>query len=196
MANGIPSLLGKVAKVGNTASLLISDAQIVLNMFGPVRWGVFLNGSLAITPDSIIGVEYKRDWRVPDYPMEGGSFQNYNKVATPADARVTMTRGGTESERQIFLEAVDVAASSLNLYDVVTPEKTFVGYNITHYDFRRVAMNGASLITIDLWLQEIRVTATTQYSNTQQPSGTDPVNTGIVQTTSPPAGFGQNIKWN
>lgn len=186
MANGIPALLGQVANVVNDVNLVLADAAIILGMFGPPRWGLFnSDGSIALAPDSIISVDFKKDWKVPNYPQELGSFESYNKVTMPFDARVRMTKGGTDAERSAFLDTVDAAADSLNLYGVVMPDVTYENANIVNYSFQRTSTNGVGLLTVDLWLLEIRQTATAAFSNTAAPSGADPVSTGNLQPQAP-----------
>jgi hypothetical protein len=191
MANGIPQLLGSIAGVTNTVALLTADAQNIANMFGPPQWGVYLNGAMAISPDSFSSFDHKKDWRISDFPQQEGAFESYNKVATPYDARVSMTKGGTVSDRLSFLQSAQSAAASLNLYDILTPEQTYKNCNITHIDLRRTATNGVTLLTVDLWFEEIRIAASAKLSNTAAPSGADPVNGGTVQATQPTA-FQQN----
>jgi len=181
MVNGIPPLLTNIGNVVTTVSILRSDAAIVLGLFADPQWGVFnQDGSIALQPDSIIDLDFKKDWQIPNYRQEQGAFQTYNKITLPYDIRVRMTKGGTDSERANFLLAVESAAASLNLYEVVTPEITYPNANITHYDYRRTSTNGVGLLTVDLWLLEVRVTATVQFQSTAAPSGTNPTNDGNV----------------
>jgi hypothetical protein len=200
MANGMPTLTA-VNQVANTAALLAADAAIIYNTFSPSKWGIYLNGTPALIPDSITSFEFKKEWRIADYQQEAGAFQSYNKVLTPFEPHVQMTisnkglsigtllamAGLTQAQQSIasFLTALDAAASSTNLYDVVTPDYVYKSASIEHYDYRRSATNGVSMLTVDLWLKEIRETATSTFSNTQQPSGQDPANTGTVQTAPP-----------
>jgi hypothetical protein len=178
VANGIPAL-ASINHVVAGVVLLAADVIGILNMLGPPQWGIYLNGAPALAPDSIISAEVKADWRLSDYPQEPNAFGTYNKVRTPIDSRVTMTKGGPGIGQ--FLLAVEAAAASLNLYDVVTPDRVYSSANITHYDYRRNNLNGVSLLSIDLWLEEVRVTGTTASANTQAPSGASPVNGGNVQ---------------
>ena len=132
-----------------------------------------------------MAVDYKQGWHIADYPIEDGDFASYNKVATPFDAKVTFTQGGTESDRAAFLAAIEAAAASLALYNVVTPEKTYLNANIEHYDYRRTSRNGVGLLMVDVGLVEIRQVATTTFTQTAQPSGADQVNGGTVQAITP-----------
>jgi hypothetical protein len=214
MAGGVPQLPGGVSGITNSISLLGSDVGKVAQMFGfgAASWGIYLKGKPAFLPDSIIAVDVKEDWRIADFPMENGAFQSYNKVRTPYEYRVTMTKAGGSSGLAAyanvqgllgggnavssFLQSVETAALSLNLYDVVTEDRTYGNACISHYDYRRTATNGADMVTVDLWLTEINQSVGTNYSNTQSPtssgslsdtsapSGQDATNTGTVQPVS------------
>jgi hypothetical protein len=191
MSNGIPSLLQKAAKVGNVVTLLVADAQQIMKLLGGIfglnlpKWGIFLNGNLVIEPDSIVEVEYRKGWRISSYPQEQGAFQSYNKVEEPFETRVKLTKGGTDADKQAFQNAIDAAAASLDLYDIVTPTKVYKGANISQVNYRRAATNGVGLLTVELLIEEVRVNAEAQFTSTQAPSGADPVNTGTVQPQAP-----------
>lgn len=187
MANGVPALWGQVANVVNTVGLLAADAVNVLNMFAGPQWGIFnQDGSIAIQPDSMVSLDFRRDWKIPNYPIELGSFESYNKVALPSVTRIRITKGGTVTDRQTFLLQVSALAASLNLYDIVMPEGALIkGMNITSDGINRTSTNGVGLISMDLVLEQVRVTATASYANTAAPSGSDPVSTGSVQPQTP-----------
>lgn len=187
MANGIPALLGKVANVATVGLLVVADATNILNLFSGPKWGIFnQDGSLAIQPDSMISLDFKKDYKIPNYPVEQGSFQSYNKVTLPRGTRVRMTKGGTDSDRANFIVQVNHAANSLNLYNVVMPEGT-VNQNVSilNYGFSRTSENGAGLLMVDIEFIEVMVTATVAFSNTTAPSGANPVNGGSVQPQTP-----------
>ena len=180
--NGVPALLNKFNSVTNVITLLAADAANVLGLFPSPVWGIFdANNKLVIQPDSIVAFDFKREWRLPDYPMEQGAFQAYNKVATPFDARIKMTKGGTDDDRLQFLQNLDDAASSLNTYTILTPSKAFLNVNIHHYDYRRTAKNGLTLLTVDVWLTQIRFDAVAQSASTKYVSGADAKSAGNVQ---------------
>jgi hypothetical protein len=150
-------------------------------------WGVYQDGALIVKPDSIIAVEYKREWKIADYPQEEGGFESYDKVTVPFDVRLTMTKGGSKEARQKFLESIDTVAASLDTYDIVTPDVTYLSCNASHINYKRIATSGVNLITVEMWLVEIRVTVTVEFSNTNKPSGANPISTGPVQTITPSA---------
>jgi hypothetical protein len=168
--------LGDVLGQDTVSALLTSSDQI---------WGIFLDGAAVVIPDSVVSLDYKKDWHISDYPIEQGNFESYNKVRLPYEAKVQITKGGTVAERNDFLQTIESIAASLDLYDIVTPEVTYINANITHFDYRRTSVNGVSLLTIALWFQEIRAEASSEFINSAQPSGSDQVNSGVVQPQAP-----------
>lgn len=175
-----------------------------------IRWGIFSQkGVLALEPDSIAAVEYQREFRIADYPIEEGGFESYNKVATPFDIRVTMTKGGKIPDRKDFLDQVELIVASLDLFTVITPERNYLNVNIVRADYRRNAANGATLLTVELHGIEVRTSASIQFSAgspgqqlvgfatnrdgtrvpifgaTHSASGANPVNNGSVQPRPP-----------
>jgi hypothetical protein len=187
MANGIPPLLNQIASVSNPVSLLVADAANLLAFFAGPQWGVFnLDGSIALQPDSILALDFKREWSIPNYPVEQGGFQTYNKISLPSDTNISMSKGGSNVTRQAFLLQVSALAKSLTTVNVMMPEGTLIrNVNILRFDFRRTDTSGVGLLTVDILLREIRDTATAAFSNTQQPSGANPVNDGSVQPQTP-----------
>lgn len=181
-ASGIPALLNKVVGITNTVTLLGADAVKVMGLFPAPLWGIYDSDlqKPIIEPDSIIAFDLKREWRLPDYPQEQGAFQRYNKVATPYDARVTMTKGGTDDDRMKFLQKLEEVANSLDTYAILTPGKTFMNANIHHYDYRRTAIKGLTLLTIDVWLTEIRLDSVKTTPTTKDASGADAKMAGNV----------------
>lgn len=148
----------------------------------PPTWGVFdRNGNAVITADTVISLDFKKDWIVADYPLERGAFTSYDKVENPSETRIGFWSGGSLINRQRLLRSIKAIAGDYNLYDIVTPEETFTSMNITHYDYRRVD-GAAGYISVVVWFQQIRVTVEAALS-TAEPNGAPTVNDGQVQTS-------------
>ena len=180
---GVPALLSRATPVANTVALLQADAALVLRMLNRPKWGVYQNGRVVITADNVSAFAYKQETRVSQYPMENGAFASYNKVGAPYDVRIRLTRGGTVFDRQAFLAALEQITASTELYDIVTPERTYTNANVERFDYDRRAENGVGLITADLMITEIRqITDNRKYANSKAPSGAAPVNVGPVQS--------------
>jgi hypothetical protein len=189
---GVPPVLRQVGRVERFGLLLVSDAAILARAFLGPQWGIFTKtGAPVVAADSVKGFDFRREWSLPRYPMEQGAFGTYNKVAEPFDCRVELTIGdrflpnlpGSQVlRRRAFLAALEAAAGSLNLYTVATPEFRYASANIIHFDYRRTRESGAGLLTVAVWLQEVRNTATQQFAQAQTPAGAGAVNDGTVQT--------------
>lgn len=186
----IPNVLG-VPPLANYAlgnfTLVTSDLIGIL-AGGLIQnvWGIFLFGiPVLAAADSFVAFETKVDYSVPDYPVEQGSFQAYNKVALPREIRVTACCGGSEVRRQAFIDSVDLLIPNTFLYDVVTPERVYLNYNFTHVDMTRQAQRGVGLVTANLYLTEIRQSAIAAFLSTAIPGIAGAVGLGNVQAQTP-----------
>lgn len=204
---GVPPLTSFAAA---PLALLVADAvRSIAGALQP-RWGIYLDGepviassvssllgfgSLASALDSLgdlvgagrisnqfsmVDFEYKQDASISDYPVEQGSFLSYNKVQSPYAVRARVAAGGSESNRQALIDAAQAAANTLDLYDVVTPEAVYRSCNVDHIDYKRSSTR-AGLIVMDIWLTEVRVTATAAFSTTKQPTAAGQQGLGNVQ---------------
>lgn len=190
---GVPALSRSNNAQFVAAALTIVGELLPLNLFGP-RWAIVNNtGSTQLTPDSFVDFEYREEHKIPNYPIEQGSFQSYNKVALPFDARVTVTCAGKLGgmTKQAFLAAIEKLLASLDLVTIVTPDGNYPNCNLVHADYRREARQGATMIIAQLWFQEVRV-AQQPSAPTAQPSGAANSSFGQLSPTKTPTGnFGQ-----
>lgn len=165
-----------------------------------LRWGIFDKagktlGNQAGLILSAVGigselstksVEYSKETRISDFPVERGGFAAYNKVELPAEARVSLCLSGSESDRQSLLNAIDAAVKSTDFYSVVTPEVTYINYSIEYYNYQRKNDRGANLLTIELGLREVReVSAKVTEKQAQSVSAATPEDNGKVQPQTP-----------
>jgi hypothetical protein len=152
-------------------------------MLGQPQWGIFgSTGGTVLAADAVMTLEYAHDYKVSDYPQEKGAFQSYNKVQIPYQHKVTFA---VASERKAFLDAVEVAVGSLDLFTVVTPEISYPSVNLTHVGYRRIANNGVTTILVDVWCEEIRIIGSENLSNTRSTNGAGEQNNGPVQAQDP-----------
>lgn len=229
IAPGVPSVPRAPGFVQAASSfvLLASDAANVLGLFSGPQWGLFnIDGSPAFTAfadifsvggiagsllasgirllggggQSILRQGFRNDNRVSTAPQEQGAFVSYNKVATPFQGRVTYVISGLAAARGAFLADVLIKQNSTNLFSLVMPEYTYPNCTIVHHDYDRSAREGVSMLSVEIWVEEVRITGTQQFSNTQAPSGASQVDGGTVQPqpptpsqTPPPASPGSDF---
>ncbi|RYY79926.1 MAG: hypothetical protein EOO69_04475 [Moraxellaceae bacterium] len=211
---GVPAIArSKTASAVVTAVLGKVQGEIWRALTTEKRWGIFgSDGKPLVIADTVLDLGYKNSSKVSTYPVQAGPFASYNKVINPFEATVRMARGGSlnalgevanllkggslggggERERTEFLDAIDDMANSLDLVNVVTPEKTYTNCNITGYSYRREQTNGAYLLIVEITLIEIREVEA-QYTQTesslpapainapQSVNAASPVNVGKVQ---------------
>lgn len=146
--------------------------------------GIGINDNTLSTND----VQYSKETRVSDFPIERGKFASYNKVEMPASPVVTLCFSGNERTRAAFLNAIDGAVKSTGLYTVVTPEVRYLNYSIERYAYSRRSYEGATLLKVELSLKEIRSVSAvfSTVDKPKDPGSAPPADGGKVQATTPP----------
>lgn len=117
---------------------------------------VNIKGSYALKPDSFVKFEYKEIHKIPNYPVEQGSFQSYNKVTLPYEIKLTITKSNI-FEIGPFINQILVLLNSTRLLSIVTPDKVYNSANLINFDYRKDARNGAVLLIAELTFQEVRI---------------------------------------
>lgn len=171
---------------------MTSDAPSIAGSSGAQaqsQWGIY--ESDGVTPvitggqlvDAVLDVDYDAERDIPDYPIEQGSFESYNKVARPREMVVTVAEGGSKSERTRLLAKVETLLSSTSLYSVVQPERKYSSMNVIRVRYGR--RNGPQLLELELFMKEVRLSAGVAFSNTQNPNDADAANQGNVAQQTP-----------
>lgn len=158
-------------------------------------WGVFTQaGAKAINPDNIMGFDYRAQFSVANFPVQQGQFASYNKVTHPFDTSVILTKGGSVGDRTAFLQACEAVSASLDLYNILTPEKTYLNCNVHRMEMSRKERNGAFFVVVELFFQQIQQvdaqystagTQATSTANASVPNAVPVVNSGNVQAMPP-----------
>lgn len=178
---GVPALFGVALPPVALPALLTGDLLTISGFLAQRQWGIYsAAGAPILTVDAVASVEYARDYHISDYPQEQGAFMSYNKVQVPYQGKVGFLVG---LNRAAFLAGIEAQVASLGLVTLVTPEKSYPNANLTHYGFRRVARNGQTLILVEVWCEEVRVTGQTQTSQAQATNGQTTGDNGQVQPT-------------
>lgn len=146
-----------------------------------------------VVPDSFGEFSYRNEWGVSDFPIQEGGFASYDKVNNPYEISVRMYKGGTKDVRAKFIKSIEDIAGTTDLYDILTPERSYVGVNVIRFEMmRRGAKAAAFLSEVDLYFREIRITTSTYSTtaqttqNAKQPSAVTVANTGSVAPQAQP----------
>jgi hypothetical protein len=91
-----------------------------------------------------------------------------------------------QQRRQDFIRALQDLKANTTLIQVVTPELTMLSGTVVGFEYRRQREDGgASLIPVDVHIQEVRVSAQVSMSQTEQPQGAAAQPQGDVQPQAP-----------
>jgi len=120
-------------------------------------WGIYdLSGNLVFDVDSVLDLKQSAKAKASSFPVEEGTFASYNKVLDPFTTKVRLAVNGPDRVAA-FQAALDVELDSTNLYNVVTPTKTYLNVTLESYDHDQTAENGGvSGLVVDLALLQIR----------------------------------------
>jgi hypothetical protein len=159
----------------------------------PPAWGVFDDqGNQVVFPDSVLEFSHRQDSNISNFPVQEGQFASYNKVVLPYEVQLRFSKGGSQSDRTQFLQDIQNLWESIDLYTVVTPERTYPNMNLERYELTRRGPKGAYFLTeVDLYFLQI-IPVTAQYTTTAvqlpnaQSAAAQPVsNVGSVQPQAP-----------
>ena len=197
---GVPQLVRKTLITAEAAllpiqavldtGLLIRQLILFASSHAPV-WGIFdSNGNQVVSPDNIYAFNYRAEWRESDYQVEEGGFGTYNKVIVPFENAIRMTKGGTLSDRTVFLKQIDAIAPLTTVYSIHTPEKTYLSVNVLRVEMTRRSSEGAYFIEVDMTFRNVNQlnpqysTTAANTANAQNSSALPAINQGNVQLLS------------
>jgi hypothetical protein len=166
---------------------LTADAPSVTQQLGTAekqRWGIYSNDGVnpAAVADSVLSVDYDKEFQIPTYPMEDGTFQSYNKVARPREMTVKLAKGGPKYDRERFLNRCASVLDDTKLYSVVQPERFYPNMNFVRMRYDR---SNPQMLVVELSAEEVRLTASLAFSSTKSPNDANAANQGNVATQEP-----------
>lgn len=182
---GVPAAVSLIPGFGAGLALLTSDA-IGLGSPNDSVWGIFQNGAPVVVAESVVAVDYRREFAISDYPVEQGAFESYDKVQLPRDVHMRFT-AGTQAARNELLSSIDAIIATTQLVDFVTPDAVYTSLTLSHEDYSRTARRGLGLLQVEVWGLEVVQTgtaATSSSPDTAQPSGAAQTNGGTVTPTA------------
>ncbi|HEK1928439.1 TPA: hypothetical protein SMS04_003164 [Proteus mirabilis] len=191
----IPNWKG-LPNAGLDAGISLGGAALINSLFGNY-WGIFNEyGVPLLLADNVISLQYENKSRVVNAPIERGTFASYNKISDPWKATVQMSKGsGGALERGAFLAQLEILSKSTLRFIIITPEFVYKFANIVGYDLAREAKDGATLIKVNVHLEEIReVTVSYAEEEVTKPDDSKVKDTGDQTQKVESQGF--NFDWN
>ena len=162
---GVPPLdrLGDKSALLEPANVFSSSIQKVPYLRGILqaasaeKWGVFnKGGDQVIVSESFSELSFNGPAKIARFYVEKGTFANYNKVIDPDETTVVLIKTGTYYELGTYIDEVEKLRQSVELYDIVTPERSLTNVNLESFDYSRRRSEGVNLIQFNLHFIEIR----------------------------------------
>lgn len=148
----------------------------------PGSWNLYkADGAIAVPFDTFMACTVKAEAKAAHDPVEKGDFADYNKVVSPMQLGVILAKTAPAAELSAMLEALDGLVAGTELVSLVTPEKEYLDYSLTSYDYDRKNENGIDRLMVNLVLEEIRQVEA-EYSNEQLPQPESPKQPGDSAT--------------
>lgn len=143
-------------------------------------------GGTAVTFTSFVDIDLRSEGQALSYPIEEGSFANYNKVDSPFDIRVTLATQGSDSDFEYILNKLDEYKNEAVKLSVSTPSILYESMTLETYSYKRSRDAGAGMLTVELTLVEVREVetqvTTSVITKPKNPTSSGKVNTGKAQT--------------
>lgn len=143
-------------------------------------------GGTAVTFTSFVDIDYRNEGKALSYPVEEGSFANYNKVENPLDIRVTLAVQGLDSDFEAILAKLDEYKAEAVTLSVSTPAALYEKMTLEAYAYKRSRENNAGMLVVELSLVEVREVetqvTTTVITKPKNPTSASKTNTGKTQT--------------
>jgi len=118
-----------------------------------------IKGLLGESSLSTLSFEVKKETKISDFPIEEGGFASYNKVQMPNSPVITLIFSGSEAERMSFINDIDYACKSTELFSIITPEATYINHSIESFNYSKSNSGGGGWLQVEIFLKEIRQVA-------------------------------------
>ena len=162
LAAGVPAGVNLIPGFGAGLSLLTADIDGLISPNDSV-WGIFQGGAPVVAFESVVAVDYRREFAISDYPVEQGAFESYDKVKLPS-ATSTCAALRAASPRNELLTSIDAIIATTQLVDFVTPDAVYTSLTLSHEDYSRTAQRGLGLLQVEVWGLEVVQSGQTQSS--------------------------------
>lgn len=118
--------------------------------------------SSAVDFNSMQEFSAEKSSRLPDEPIEKGSFATYNRIIEPRSITCQLSVEGSASKLQSAIDRLTDLCENDEKITLTTPEQSYPNMMLESFDYRRDAMNGRGVLYVDLRFKEIREIASQQ----------------------------------
>lgn len=130
---------------------------MLLTDFFSTRKGWIVRGqSSSVDFNSMQEFSAEKSSRLPDEPIEKGSFGTYNRVIEPRSITCQLSVEGNAAKLQGAIDRLTTLCENDEKITLTTPEQSYKNMMLESFDYRRDASNGRGVLYVDLRFKEIR----------------------------------------
>ena len=112
--------------------------------------------SAAVDFNSMQEFSAEKSSRLPDEPIEKGSFATYNRIIEPRAITCRLSVEGSASKLQSAIDRLTTLCENDEKITLTTPEQSYKNMMLESFDYRRDASNGRGVLFVDIRFKEIR----------------------------------------
>ena len=136
---------------------------MLLTNFADIKRSWIVRGDSAeVAFSAMLEFSAEKSSRLPDEPIEKGSFATYNRIIEPRSITCQLGVSGTAQQLQSEIDRLTTLAENDEKITLVTPEQSYKNMMLESFDYRRSAENGRGVLYVDLRFKEIREVAPQQ----------------------------------
>lgn len=136
--------------------------MILSNFFSSQNEWIVKAENNAIDFSAMLEFTAERSSRLPNEPIEKGSFATYNRILEPMVITCRLAVKGSASELQGKIDRLTELNQNDEKITLTTPEQSYPNMMLESFEYRRDATNGRGVLYVDLRLKEIREVASQQ----------------------------------
>lgn len=141
--------------------MIIPIMTIAKKLFSKVEWSIQNQDAQSISKmlvpfTSVLEFSTEKNSRLPDEPIEKGSWANYNRVFESVTLNMRIAYEGTNAALTIYLLDLKNIMELNQRLTIITPSGTYKNMLLESFDYRRDVNAGNGVLFVDLRIKEIR----------------------------------------
>ena len=136
--------------------------MILTDFFNKNKAWIVRGDTAEVDFTSMLEFSAERSSRLPDEPIEQGSFATYNRVIDPVIINCKLAVKGSAAELQNKVDRLTALSQNDEKITLTTPEQSYPNMMLEGFEYRRDANNGRGVLYVDLRFKEIREVASQQ----------------------------------
>ena len=146
--------------------------MILTNFLDKAKGWIVKGDTARVDFSSMLEFTAEKSSRLPEEPIEKGSFAVYNRVIDPRTITCRLAVSGSAQDLQNSIDRLTMLAENDEKITLTTPEQSYKNMMLESFDYRRDAQNGRGVLYVDLRFKEVREVASSQTTTSVEESET------------------------